>query len=164
MNPIISQDAMRIVAQAIELLSRPALPFEAHIGSHMRHIIEHFESLLNATARVDYDDRARDVSLQTNRAVALQRLTELHNRLSQLTAHALAQPIEVCLRCGEAGEFESISQSTVARELMFVASHATHHYAIIKLHCASLGINMAASFGKAPATVAFEQTNLRSIS
>ena len=36
MNPIISQDAMRIVAQAIELLSRPALPFEAHIGSHRR--------------------------------------------------------------------------------------------------------------------------------
>ena len=151
-----------VLAQALSLVAahdgpgRPALA--GPVGAHLRHIVEHYEALLGATADralVDYDRRPRDRELERCPALARQRLTSLQQRLAAATT--LDTPLRVRGRGGLAGEFEFSVGSTLGRELAFVASHAVHHYALLQTHCAEHGIELPADFGKAPATVAHER-------
>ena len=52
-------------------------------GSHLRHILEFYECFLAglARARIDYDARKRDLSVQTSRAAAQKRIRSLLRRL-----------------------------------------------------------------------------------
>lgn len=68
-------------------------------------------------------------------------------------------PVVVQLRGGLDGEDNFISFSSLARELLFLASHAVHHYAVIKMHCAAQGISLGEDFGKAPSTVRHARQN-----
>ena len=151
-----------VLAQALSLVAahegpgRPALA--GPVGAHLRHIVEHYEALLGAAALpalVDYDRRPRDREIERCPALARQRLTALQQRLA--TAIALDTPLQVRGRGGLAGEFEFTVGSTLGRELVFVASHAVHHYALLQTHCTANGIELPADFGKAPATVAHER-------
>jgi hypothetical protein len=127
------------------------------VGAHVRHVIEHYEALLQPKMPgvVDYDQRPRDRELQTNPDVALRRLHALLRRLNEWTAD-LDTTVQVRGRGGLAGDFRFAVSSSVARELVFVTSHAIHHYALLKPHCMQHGIPIAADFGRAPATVAHE--------
>lgn len=159
MLPIITQDAIRILSQAkclIEQIALSPLKFEHYIGSHLRHIIEHYEALLNAKTCVDYDSRARDLTVQANPNIALARIELIQSHLQSYTESCLNTAVTVRLCCGALGESVGLSQSTIGRELLFVSSHATHHYALIKTHCASAGVMLSDAFGKAPATMAHE--------
>lgn len=128
------------------------------IGAHLRHVIEHYEALLQPKwlGVVDYDQRPRDHELQTNPGVALLRMHALMRRLNDWTAADLDATVQVRGRGGLAGDFGFAVGSSVARELVFVTSHAIHHYALLKPHCLQHGIPIAADFGRAPATVAHE--------
>jgi hypothetical protein len=151
-----------VLAQALSLVAahdgpgRPALA--GPVGAHLRHIVEHYEALLGTvagTAPIDYDRRARDRELERCPALARQRLTALQQRLAGDLL--LDTPLQVRGRGGLAGEFEFAVGSTLGRELVFVASHAVHHYALLQTHCAANGVELPADFGKAPATVAHER-------
>jgi hypothetical protein len=153
-----------VLAQALILVAahdgpgRPALA--GPVGAHLRHIVEHYEALLGAAADgalVDYDRRPRDREIERCAALARQRLTALQRRLAAEVA--LDTPLQVRGRGGLAGEFEFTVGSTLGRELVFVASHAVHHYALLQTHCAAHGIGLPADFGKAPATVAHERAS-----
>jgi hypothetical protein len=128
------------------------------VGAHLRHVIEHYEALLQPglPGVVDYDQRPRDRELQTKPEVALRRLHALLRRLNEHTAADLDAAVHVRGRGGLAGEFGFALASSVGRELVFVTSHAIHHYALLKPHCLQHGIPIAAEFGRAPATVAHE--------
>jgi hypothetical protein len=67
---------------------------------------------------------------------------------------ALTLPLQVRGLGGLAGEFGFEVPSTLGRELAFLASHAVHHFALLKAHCLQQGIPLGEDFGKAPATVA----------
>jgi hypothetical protein len=108
---------------------------------------------------VDYDRRPRDPELQANAAVALLRLQLLLRRLALWTAARLEAPVLVRGRGGLAGDFHFAVNSSVARELVFVASHAIHHYALLKPHCMQHAIPVSAEFGRAPSTVAHESAS-----
>jgi hypothetical protein len=128
------------------------------IGAHLRHVIEHYEALLQPQwpGVVDYDQRPRDRELQTNPDVALRRMHALLRRLNEWTAADLDTTVQVRGRGGLAGDFGFAVSSSVARELVFVTSHAIHHYALLKPHCMQHGLPIPAEFGRAPATVAHE--------
>jgi hypothetical protein len=128
------------------------------VGAHVRHVIEHYEALLQPKMPgvVDYDQRPRDRELQTNPDVALRRMHALLRRLYDRTAADLDATVRVRGRGGLAGDFGFAVSSSVARELVFVTSHAIHHYALLKPHCLQHGLPIAAEFGRAPATVAHE--------
>jgi hypothetical protein len=52
------------------------------------------------------------------------------------------------------GESESgVVGSNLAREVMFCVGHAIHHYAILKVLCAGVGIKLPYEFGVAPSTL-----------
>jgi hypothetical protein len=136
------------------------------VGPHLRHIIEHYQALLNTlsassgTDCVDYDARNRALDVQSDPSVTRQRLLALMNDMDALAEDpglSLTTPLTTRLQAGTAGEMAVVVGTTLGRELLFVASHTTHHYALLAYHCQAAGVNLGADFGKAPATVAFER-------
>ena len=52
----------------------------------------------------------------------------------------------------------SITFSVWRKEVMFCVGHAIHHYAILKLLCAGVGVKLPYEFGIAPSTLKHLQT------
>lgn len=153
----------QVVDQALALVALHGGPdgpcFAGPVGSHLRHIIEHYDALLfpAQSGTADYDSRARNRELETQPAVATRRLQALAQRFQEAPDSWLDQPVRVVGVAGTQGEFAFAAPSSMGRELAFVASHAVHHFALLKTHCQQLGLPTPACFGKAPATVAHER-------
>ena len=151
-----------LLDQALDLVAlhdRPhAPPYASHAGAHLRHVIEHYEALLLRPLGepLAYDNRPRDRELERCTLRARARLLRLQQRLQGWTRGTLDTPVRVLSRGGVAGEFEFITVSSLGRELMFLASHAVHHFALLTAYCLEHGLAMGSRFGKAPATVAHE--------
>lgn len=148
-----------VLGQALQVLAAhdavAGSDYGSHTGPHLRHVIEHYEAFTQQVAgrAVDYDSRARDRAPERDPAVARQRIVSLQQQLRALDLANLTEPLAVHLRGGLAGDENFVSVSSPARELLFVASHAVHHFALIQRHCETQGISLGADFGKAPATV-----------
>lgn len=134
--------------------------YSTPVGAHLRHVIEHYEALLAPSdpGFVDYDQRPRDRELERQPVVALNRLKALQGLLRRTTDARLNAPLQVRGLGGLAGEFGFAVTSSIGRELVFVATHAIHHYALLKTHGERHGIPLDPGFGRAPATVAHERT------
>ena len=151
-----------VLAQALALVAAHALPqgprLAGPVGAHLRHVIEHHEALVFPTAPgvVDYDSRVRDRRVETQPALAALRLLALRQALAGWQVESLNQPVHVRGLAGSTGAWPFVMPSTRGRELAFVASHAVHHFALLKAHCEQIGLNLPAHFGVAPATVAYQ--------
>lgn len=156
------QFSIGVLTQALALVvshEQPGAPdYATPVGAHLRHVIEHYEALLwpAEPGSVDYDRRPRDRELERVPAVARARLEALQARLRQWSETPLDAPLKVRGLGGLAGDFEFAVASSSGRELVFVASHAIHHFALLRAHCMQHGISINAHFGRAPATVAHE--------
>jgi hypothetical protein len=150
-NQHLIEQALALVA-AHGGLGRPA--YAGLAGSHLRHVIEHYEALLFPARAgiVDYDARARDAELEASPQLARKRLLALHHALDTVPAAQLHAVLQVHALGGLAGEFPFRVPSTLGRELAFVASHTVHHFALLAGHCQQHGITTPAGFGVAPAT------------
>lgn len=154
-----------ILQQSIDLLgwcivSPDRARFADAVGPHLRHVLEHYEELLDGLGRrvLEYDKRRRDRLVETDATVALARFRALVDRLRKMVdGEALPDDVAVMLCGGIDGGDNFVTLSTPARELLFVASHAVHHYAIIKPVLADRGYAVGADFGKAPATIHYER-------
>jgi uncharacterized damage-inducible protein DinB len=159
-----------LLTQAAAMITR--LREEAHadfdyaraVGPHLRHIVEHYLALVNALAAGDrcvcYDSRNRDLRIQTDPAAtlsALKQLSDSHEALAQDQTLNLQTPLLTKLLVGVQGGIELTVATTLGRELLFLSSHTVHHFAPLGQYCRSAGVELGPDFGKAPATVAFEQ-------
>ncbi|MCW5635631.1 MAG: hypothetical protein KIT17_20000 [Rubrivivax sp.] len=156
-----------VLAQAEALAQAFTLPRRAgdvaygeRLGPHLRHVIEHYEALLarRTPGELDYDARARDPLLERSPALARERLAALREALRALDGSDVDEGLFVHTRGGLAGQWPLATLSTVGRELVFLASHAVHHFALVRAHCEQHGITLPAHFGVAPATVAHALT------
>jgi hypothetical protein len=156
---------MSLLAQAHALATahnspgRP--PYAGLVGSHLRHVIEHFEALLfpAVTGTVDYDARPRDANLEASPHVARMRLQALQGALTVTSEANFAAPLQVLGQGGLEGECGFRVTSSWGRELAFVASHTIHHFALLANHCRQQGIPTPEGFGKAPSTRAHERAS-----
>ena len=158
-------DALRrfnqaLLAQALALAAlheTPGVPAYAKpVGAHLRHVIEHYEALLTPEMDgiVDYDARRRDAALEASPRLAQLRLIALQRRLEHV-ALDLQQPLTVRGLAGLGGEVAFALPSSLGRELVFVASHAVHHFALLVPHLRQHGLPLPGEgFGIAPATLA----------
>lgn len=150
-----------VLGQALVLLDlhveRRDVAFGDCTGPHLRHVIEHYEAFLYAVpgAPISYDARQRDAQLEQHVEVARKRLGALLTHLEQWN-RAQDETVTTLLRCGLDGSAVFESPSSVGRELMFLACHAIHHYALIQRTAVAVGLSLPEGFGKAPATVHHE--------
>lgn len=123
----------------------------ASIGAHFRHIFEHYECFFSAkNTEVLYHLRKRNSSLETDLQRAILKCNEL-------IAAIKTTDNNFALSVYDEGSNEG-APSSVCRELLFLASHTVHHYAIIKLIAIERNLPVPDNFGVAFSTIAYRKT------
>jgi hypothetical protein len=124
----------------------------ATIGEHVRHIIELFGCLLNNYnyGLINYDDRKRDLLLQTDKNEAI---TILEKYLLELDKPN--KELSLTYNCFSTIE---LLQTNYYRELIYNLEHSIHHQALIKVALHNLPhIKIPSSFGVAPSTLEYRK-------
>ena len=130
-------------------------PFNASVGQHYRHVLDHFLCFLRGLENLEfnYDHRERDRRLETDLEYAEAATYELIRKFRTRNSSLLNQNCTVRYSIGyHNAEAERLS-STVGRELAFCVGHAVHHYAIVRLLCHTLRVEVVPEFGIAPSTL-----------
>jgi uncharacterized damage-inducible protein DinB len=135
----------------------PALG-QSTIGQHVRHTVEFFTALEHGllTGRIDYDNRARNRSIETERHVAQSAITAVKQMIAQQNED---KPLVLVVN------YELMANNPVAlvssyfRELTYTIEHAIHHMAIIKIGILDLvpQMKLPAEFGVAISTLRHQQ-------
>jgi len=130
-------------------------PFNASIGQHYRHVLEHFHSLVVGarSGEVNYDARERNARLQGEVTYASIAICDVLRALKRYTEEIFARPCRVINSVGYSSPQAATFQSNISRELAYCVKHAIHHYAIIRLICHEIGISVPVEFGVAPSTL-----------
>ena len=131
------------------------IAFNASIGGHYRHCLDHFRSLLESATQGDlnYDHRERGTLVENDRFAALNATRQLHEGFERLDPGFLQRPLAVTCKTSYATTCSQISPSTVGREIMYSVAHAVHHYALIGVMGGIMGLKMPPGFGVAPSTL-----------
>jgi hypothetical protein len=129
--------------------------FNASIGGHYRHCLDHFRSLLDAAEHGDlnYDLRERGTLVETDRFAALNATRELRAGYEKLNPTLLSRPLAVTCKTSYSTSGSQMSPSTVGREIMYSVAHAVHHYALIGIMGGLMELPMPTGFGVAPSTL-----------
>lgn len=152
-------DLLRQGAGIAEVTERAGLSFAEQIGPHLRHVIEHYDALLAGIDRgiVDYDNRSRERSVECDPALARSRCEALAAGFAGRLGQPWPESLVVAIDGGMDGDDRYVSASTPLRELLFVAGHAVHHYALLRLVLKQRGLILPESIGKAAATLRYER-------
>jgi uncharacterized damage-inducible protein DinB len=157
--------AIAILAQGEDLLralpaetyaQRVPLAFNASIGGHYRHCLDHFTSLLRGldADEVDYDHRERDARIESQPAFALALTCRMRAELEQIPPGALDAAVKARCEVSYAHGDSPVTGSTFGRELVYAIAHAIHHYALISVMARLMDAALPEHFGVAPSTVA----------
>ncbi len=135
-------------------------PFNASIGQHYRHVLEHFQSLVTGlrAGEINYDARERNLRMQTDVTYASIATCDILRALKRYTNEALTRDCTVINSVGYSAPGPSSFTSNISRELAYCAGHAIHHYAIIRLIGHEVGVPLPAEFGIAPSTIKYMNT------
>ena len=129
--------------------------FSSSIGQHVRHCIEHYDELLVAHAEkrvVRYHARPRNVEVETDSEVAVNRLRFIHNQLDRVGSE------DDALKVSDGG-IATPSPTSLSRELEFLISHTVHHFALITVIANKFQIEVPENFGIAPTTLKHRESN-----
>jgi hypothetical protein len=167
-----SDDARRIVNAAVAILAqgeelllalsaetytrRVPIAFNASIGGHYRHCLDHFVSLLRGldANTIDYDHRERDARIESQPDFALALTRQMRARLHRLPFGALELQVRARCEVSYAHGESPTTGSTFGREMVYVIAHAIHHYALISVMARLMNAQLPEQFGVAPSTVA----------
>ena len=159
-------DNITLLRQGIELIDRlndefysrpqPALGLGS-VGGHFRHCLDFYASLLAglASGTINYDARERDVTLESRRAAAIERVQTTIAALEGLASVDHHRELNVTLENSVGAGGLTWSRSTVARELQSLVSHTTHHYALIAVAMRLERIDPGQQFGVGSSTLRY---------
>lgn len=165
-------DARRILKAAVAILvqgehllralsaetyrRRIPLAFNASIGGHYRHCLDHFSSLLRGldANTVDYDHRERDARIESQPDIALALTEQMRAELEGIPPGALEAPVRARCEVSYAHGDSPVTGSTLGREMVYAIAHAIHHYALISVMARMMDAKLPEYFGVAPSTVA----------
>jgi hypothetical protein len=137
--------------------------FNASIGGHYRHCLDHFRSLLDSARQGDlnYDHRERGTLIETDRFAALNATRDLQEGYAQLDPACLMRPLNVTCKTSYGTSGSQVSPSTVGREVMYSVAHAVHHFALMGFMAGVMGLPMPPGFGVAPSTLQHREQTAR---
>jgi hypothetical protein len=135
---------------------RAPLAFNASIGGHYRHCLDHFTGLLRGldADEVNYDDRERDARIESQPEFALALTRQMRAHLEQLPPSALDAPVRARGEVSYAHGASPVTGSTFGRELVYAIAHAIHHFALISIMARLMDAKLPEHFGVALSTVA----------
>ena len=127
----------------------------SNVGGHVRHCLDHVESLLGGldTGLVDYDRRRRGTDVETSRQAALDAVRRQERHLLTLPAVSWQRPLRLSVLLSGSRP-PVLAETSLGRELAFVLSHTVHHNALIAVMALTLGVPVPDRFGYAPSTIA----------
>lgn len=170
----IAQACTQILNQLVSLVSeidpldynRPSNALSnSTIGQHLRHTLEFFLCFEQGfySGVINYDKRAHDKQIETDRNTALATLTRIAVFVGSVTE-------DKSLRL-EVGYDQSMDEfitvdSNVLRELVYNIEHAVHHMAIMKIGIREVApyISLPPDFGVAASTVRWKEVTGSSFS
>jgi hypothetical protein len=122
------------------------------VGSHVRHIIELFQCLLDSYEHgiLNYDNRKRDKQIESELLFAVEVINSIINEIEKENKNlSLEQLISADCICIETNYF---------REVIYNLEHCIHHQALIKVAAYQLeNINIKENFGVAPSTIEYRK-------
>lgn len=151
MHPLI-QGNIDAVDQALGLLRsitteqylQVCRPFvHSSIGAHCRHILDNYQALINSVgsqSAVDYNFKRRGHAVETDQNACVEAFSAVRGWLRSdelermITSDRSGNPDPVLTIRTEVtleSEHSVDVSSTLARELVFVSSHAVHHFAVM---------------------------------
>jgi uncharacterized damage-inducible protein DinB len=156
-----------VIGQGVSLLARLdkanyakriPLCYNASVGGHMRHIIEHYQAFLRGLddGEIDYEKRARDPLVENDPGYATALLEAIGQRLEEVSLSLANRTIHYCTETTDG----IATLTSVLRELEFLLSHTIHHYALVAVMVRLQGIETDPEFGVAPSTLKFQQAQL----
>lgn len=151
------EDLLQVLPSA-DYTRRVPLAFNACIGGHYRHCLDHFTSLLRGLDAdvVDYDHRERDARIESERDFALALTRQMRRRFEGLPLGALDAPVHARCEVSYDHGDSTVTGSTFGRELVYCIAHAIHHYALISIMARLMEAKLPDHFGVAPSTVAHQ--------
>ena len=124
----------------------------ATVGQHVRHILEFFECLIQSrqTGILNYDNRKRDLAIETNPETAKTVLNKILQEIGQENTELMLQQ-----RYTESDDELITLPTNFHREIMYNIEHAVHHQALIRIGVQALRpeINLPKAFGVADSTI-----------
>jgi len=130
-------------------------PYNASVGQHYRHVLEHFQCLIKGlrSGEIDYDARERNGRLEGEVSYATVATCDVLRALKHYKRDTLERTCRVIQSVAYGSGRASSVESNIGREIAYCVGHAVHHYAIIRLICSELGVSVSAEFGFAPSTL-----------
>jgi len=133
-----------------------ALLHGSSVGQHVRHTIAFYQCLMQQSKQgfVDYDTRERNFLVETDAGFAKQIATYLLEEIEQLEGNQ-----KLFLRVSFGQDEGQEIQTTLARELVYLAQHAIHHFTIIKIALSFdfPEVQLPADFGVAYSTLKYRK-------
>lgn len=158
-----------VLLQGLELLFRLSdrtyshfvdAPYSASIGGHYRHVLEHFHCVVRSirSGEINYDARERSPRLETEVTYASIATCDVLRAIKNYNEAILNRASKVVnsISYGSAGP--SVIDTNIGRELAYCIGHAIHHYAIVRLLCSQLGVDVPNEFGVAPSTLKYKSS------
>lgn len=133
--------------------SNPILELsDTSIGEHYRHVIEIYGCLLDHydSGRINYDNRARNHTLETSTEFAKKKITWIKNNIKRKNKSIILE---------QALEGKNIIiESNYFRELLYNLEHCIHHQALIKIAALRYAtVTISKNFGVARSTIAYKE-------
>lgn len=137
-----------------------AAPFDASIGRHYRHVLEHFHCLLLGanSGEVNYDARKRDARIETEIAFATGATHDVMHQIESWNDATLAERCNTVSSLAYHSDSPCFIASNLGRELAYCIGHAIHHFAIIRLLSSQVGVEVPFDFGYAPSTLKYQSS------
>ena len=165
-TPELIQASQDVLLQGLELLFRLSdrtysrvldAPYGASIGGHYRHVLEHFQCVVRSirAGEINYDARERNPRLETEVTYATIATCDVLRAIKNYDDGILTRASKVVNSVSYGSSEPSVIDTNVGRELAYCVGHAIHHYAIVRLICSQLGVDVPKEFGVAPSTLKY---------
>ncbi len=129
--------------------------FNASIGGHYRHVLDHFQLVLDARPGgvLRYHQRERDREIESSVSRALEQTRKLIRGFRELEPEPNSSSLEVYDTLSADPEAPPQScTSSIERETLYAVHHAVHHFALIRVMGRPMGLQFPEGFGVAAST------------